>query len=358
MADISERTADWLGVRYLKKLMNEEELANRFEDATWHCEHHNYDLNYIGKFALSELPEDTGYKVVLTGEGADENFAGYPTYLPDFLREPDHSGKFTTLSDSERKRFYAEKETEVAEYYTSVGAEAFNRAPSAASRMLNNITTPASMSAFHPDCFANAAKSTFPQDSLTTIANATPDHIRSSMMNSWHPLHSALYAWSKGHLTNNFLSCLGDRTEMAHSIEARTPFLDHHLTEYVNGLPPSVKVRYSDSDQSGGKPEFTEKWILREAARPFITDELYKRKKFPYSAPTVWPKDGPIHKLFRRLLTQENVERLGFVDWLKVKDNLEIAFEKGDVRAMRGCYVVGQWVVIGERFGIARAEVD
>ena len=355
MTDISERTADWLGVRYVKKLMNEEELANRFEDATWHCEHHNYDLNYIGKFALSEVPLETGYKVVLTGEGADENFAGYPTYLPDFLREPDHSGQYTTLSDAGRKKLHTEKEAEVADYYASVGAEAFNRAPTAASRMLNDISTPASMSAFQPNCFTNTAKGAFSQDSLTTIAKSIPDHVRSSMMNKWHPLHCALYTWSKGHLTNNFLSCLGDRTEMAHSIEARTPLLDHHLTEYVNNLPPSVKIRYSESQ---GKAEFTEKWILREAARPFITNELYKRKKHPYSAPTVWPEGGPIHKLFQGLLTEENVKGLGFVDWQKVQDNLMIAFEKGDVRAMRGCYVVGQWVVIGKRFGIPKAKLE
>lgn len=52
--------------------MNEEEIAKRFEDAVWHAEHQNYDLNFVGKFALSEAPRELGYKVVLTGEGADE----------------------------------------------------------------------------------------------------------------------------------------------------------------------------------------------------------------------------------------------------------------------------------------------
>lgn len=47
--------------------MNEAELAARYEDATWHCEHHNPDLNYVGKYALSEVPTDLGFKVVLTG---------------------------------------------------------------------------------------------------------------------------------------------------------------------------------------------------------------------------------------------------------------------------------------------------
>lgn len=46
-------------------------------------------------------------------------------------------------------------------------------------------------------------------------------------------------------LANVLLSCLGDRTELARSVEARTPFLDHHLTGYVDGLPPSVKMRYT-----------------------------------------------------------------------------------------------------------------
>lgn len=52
--------------------MDEQTIASRFEDAVWHAEHQNYDLNFVGKFALSEAPHEHGYKVVLTGEGADE----------------------------------------------------------------------------------------------------------------------------------------------------------------------------------------------------------------------------------------------------------------------------------------------
>ena len=70
MPAIANRTADFLGVKYYKKHMNEVELAKRFEEATWHCEHHYPDLNYIGKFALSELPREHGFKVVLTGNSS------------------------------------------------------------------------------------------------------------------------------------------------------------------------------------------------------------------------------------------------------------------------------------------------
>lgn len=69
------------------------------------------------------------------------------------------------------------------------------------------------------------------------------------------------------------MSCLGDRTEMAHSIEGRTPFLDHPLTEFVNSIPPSLKMRWKGGD------EFTSKWILREACKDFVTPEVYNRAK-------------------------------------------------------------------------------
>ena len=92
-----------------------------------------------------------------------------------------------------------------------------------------------------------------------------------------------MYMWNKSTLINVILSCLDDRTEMAHSIEARTPFLDHHLAEYVNALPPSTKLAYTPPDANVVNNEenkfwwkaagstlrsLTDKWILREAARP------------------------------------------------------------------------------------------
>lgn len=62
--------------------------------------------------------------------------------------------------------------------------------------------------------------------------------------------------------------------EMANSIEGRTLFLDHHLVSFANHLPPSTKVHF---DVERGT--YTEKWILREAAEPYITHEMYERKK-------------------------------------------------------------------------------
>ncbi|KAL2350834.1 asparagine synthase [Cryomyces antarcticus] len=343
-------------VKYYKKHMNESELAARFEDATYHCEIQNPDLNYVGKYALSEVPEELGFKVVLTGEDADENFGGYPLYLPDYLREPDLAWPANPLSEAMRKKQLVKTEEAAKQYYASVGADASNRGPSIPRRMLNDISTVSSMTAFQLTVFADWTQSYGSCDPQLTIANNADGRVRAKIVNQWHPLHSAQYVWSKGHLANIFLTCLGDRTEMAHSIEARTPFLDHHLTEYVNGLPPSVKIRYDP-----GSDTFVEKWVLREASKPFITKELYERKKHPYSAPTTYPHGGPLHKLLDGLITRANVEDLGFVAWEKVSGLVSKAFEEGDAdlqgkaMAMRFAFTVAQWIVLSKRFGIAKA---
>jgi asparagine synthase (glutamine-hydrolysing) len=112
-----------------------------------------------------------------------------------------------------------------------------------------------------------------------------------------------------------------------------------------------MKIRYEPNED-----RFIEKWILREAAKPFITKELYERKKHPYSAPTTWPRDGPLHALMNKLVTKENVEELGFVDWEKCKGLVDRGFgEKGDPNAMRFTLLVAEWVTIGKRFGVRRA---
>ncbi|KAF2224845.1 hypothetical protein BDZ85DRAFT_317481 [Elsinoe ampelina] len=351
-SSIANRTAEWLGVKYIKKHMNEAELAKRFEDATWHCEHHNPDFNFVGKYALSEVPREVGYKVVITGEGADEHFAGYPMYLPDYLREPDHAWQqFNTIDEAERIKQLQITEDAARDYYTSVGADGTNRGPSVARRMLNDITTVSSMAAFQLDIFAPWTQCFGKSDPQTTIANNADGRTRQLMTDSWHPLHTAEYVWSKGHLANIFLTCLGDRTEMAHSIEARTPFLDHRLTEYVNNLPPSSKIRWDPEGQ-----RFLEKWVLREASKPFITQELYERKKHPYSAPTTWPVGGPLHKLLDSIITKDKVDSLGFVDWDRCHDLVHKAFSEQNPLAMRYAIVVAEWVILGQRFGVAKAQ--
>ncbi len=92
------------------------------------------------------------------------------------------------------------------------------------------------------------------------------------------PLNQALYLSSKSMLPNRILTTLGDRVEMAHSIEARLPFLDHELVEFLSRLPVDLKIRVG---LRGG----IEKYVLKEAARGRVTETLYRRTKHAFQAP-------------------------------------------------------------------------
>ena len=96
------------------------------------------------------------------------------------------------------------------------------------------------------------------------------------------PVHQSLYLWSKTLLPTYILTILGDRMEMAHSIEGRVPFLDHHVVEVIRSQPVSQKIH-----------GMTEKYVLREAVRDVITDTVYRRQKHPFLSPpaTLNPKE-------------------------------------------------------------------
>ena len=88
------------------------------------------------------------------------------------------------------------------------------------------------------------------------------------------PLHQALYINSKIHLANFILTFLGDRMEMAHSIEGRVPFLDHHVADYAARVPIAMKTQ-----------RHREKHVLREAAQDVLIEEVYNREKHPFTSP-------------------------------------------------------------------------
>ncbi|KAL2024234.1 hypothetical protein VTK56DRAFT_9390 [Thermocarpiscus australiensis] len=378
-SDVAERTANWLGVQILKKRMDEATLAENFADSAYHCEHHNMDLNSVGKFVLSTVPRENGFKVVLTGEGSDEHFAGYPFFVADLLREPDLSMPDSELAkNAELRQDLLHRTEEELQQMAGRGAGAFfmhGLEDCEAYRAVNNVRVFAWTHIWQPTLplFAPWVRDKWAgTDCRLASVGEMPREAIEKIRNKWHPMHSSQYLWSKTLLANNLLTCLGDRTEMAHSIEARPPFLDHVLSEYVNGLPPSTKLAYRpdqvNEEREGGMPwdergsataVLSEKWILREAGKPFITQELYERKKHPYVAPNRWPKEGPLHKKLRDICTREAVEKLGFVDYEVVERALDTAFgDDADAMSFRILLLAGAWVTIGDRFGVKRAGTE
>jgi len=106
---------------------------------------------------------------------------------------------------------------------------------------------------------------------------------------------------------------LGDRMEMAHSIEGRVPFLDHRLVELIRSQPVHMKIH-----------GMTEKYVLREAVRDVITDTVYRRQKHPFLSPPATLHPGErLHTLLQDTLRGPALRALPFFDRGKVLDLLD-----------------------------------
>ena len=106
---------------------------------------------------------------------------------------------------------------------------------------------------------------------------------------------------------------LGDRMEMAHSIEGRVPFLDHRLVELIRSQPVHMKIH-----------GMTEKYVLREAVRDVITDTVYRRQKHPFlSPPSTLTPDESFHTFVQDTLRGPQLAAMPFFDQRQVVDLLD-----------------------------------
>jgi len=126
-------------------------------------------------------------------------------------------------------------------------------------------------------------------------------------------LHQALYVNAKHHLPNYVLSVLGDRMEMAHSIEGRVPFLDHRVADYAAHVPIWMKV-------NGIK----EKYALREATKDVLIPEVYKREKHPFATPPTAPKNDPMMAMFEDVLASSALQDQPVFDPMGARMALEM----------------------------------
>jgi asparagine synthase (glutamine-hydrolysing) len=113
-----------------------------------------------------------------------------------------------------------------------------------------------------------------------------------------------------------------------------------------------------------GKWSLVEKWVLRQAMKPFVTEEVYLRKKVQFNPPPSGPPDVasdqlPLQKHLKARITQANVERLGFINWPFIRDLLadfletRIFLAQGQIDSRaRILMAVLSYIVLQERFHV------
>ncbi|GKZ19328.1 hypothetical protein AbraIFM66951_005557 [Aspergillus brasiliensis] len=346
-SDVARRTAEWLGVDLQSVLLDEEAIASRLEDTVWHTETPIPDVNGMGRLALAEAAHAAGKRVVLTGEGSDEHFSGYADFIWRYVLEPDHSwaSSDTVAEPTEARKVALEL---IAKGFLGAIPEPSD---AEASQILNESSVFPRMNALFQPPFQQWVYKYSHNRPEMSFAKSFTEKVLANVATKWHPLHSSQYQWTKSILVNYILRYLGDNIDMVYQIESRPPFLDHHLTEYVNKIPPSLKIKYCSTTKT-----FREKHILREAMKPFVTEEVYNRTKQPYVGPTKYKKNGPVYKILETLVTEANVRALGFLEWSGVQEDFVRAFRDHDTLSFKNTLSVAQMVVLGKRFGVKTAE--
>ncbi|KAJ7689616.1 putative asparagine synthase [Mycena rosella] len=329
---IAARTAELLGAELHKVEGTEGALVGAFEESVWHCEQIITMFHAAGKILLSKAVRDAGYKVALSGEGSDEVFGGYHWFGLDYLRDADPAGAALGLSlPSDAERLQTAEAYQVATRLPQLPSTAMGLHKSDGPRSLLRISAPlaiagvfrCSASIFRPEVLARTGQ---PDLVRCTEEGLDPRVRQHSVSANWHSLNVALYFNARTLLPRVILNQAGDRADMVSAVESRVAFLDHHLVEYVATLPPSLKIMPIAGEKPGSWT-LVEKWILREAVKPFVTEEIYRRKKIQYNpppaqAPKVASDLVPLQKHLNARLTQASVERLGFIDWQFVRDQL------------------------------------
>jgi len=298
---IAREMAESVGADQDVMTLQADHLYDNFVETLWHTERTIYNTLGVAKLLMSRHVNQAGYKVVVTGEGSDELFAGYPSFRRDLflhgldtLPAADRAAWQQLLSESNKLVTGAMLAQDELDDPALTGLVGFT--PSCLQPWL--------ATAVHvPGLLAAERRARLEgYDPGAAIAEA----LDGDMLEGRHPLDKAQYVWIKTMLEGQILTWGGDRVDMANSMEARPPFLDHHLAEFAAQIPPTLRIK--------GR---TEKYVLREAMKGVLPRVLYEREKFAFMAPPAHtdPKKWAAMKaLADRYLSDQAIAEAGLLD--------------------------------------------
>jgi asparagine synthase (glutamine-hydrolysing) len=307
---IAREMAARCGAMFYPIPIAQDDLADHFADATAQSETMCLNAHGVAKYLLSRAVRDAGYKVVMTGEGSDEILGGYAHFRRDMLLYNTEG-----QDPAEIPRMLAELDAANPVSRGLLLPDGESAPMDGVRRILG--TVPSWFEVFSArgvkllPLLAPAYRERFEGREPYRALLASLDVQK--QLAGREPVHQALYLWSKTALPVYILTVLGDRMEMAHSIEGRVPFLDHHLVEVIRSQPVAQKIR-----------GMTEKYVLREAARQVVTDTVYRRQKHPFLSPPATLNPGQrLHALMQDTLRGPGLRALPFFDRTRVIDLLD-----------------------------------
>ncbi len=253
-----------LGTEHHVARATHEDIGAVFPEVIWHAETPLLRTGPAPMFLLAKLVHRTGFKVVLTGEGADELLAGYDIFKEDKIR------RFWAREPGSRWRCRL-----FQRLYRDLPGVAQNNGEFLAAFFGEGLRETDSPWYSHAVRWSNNSRT---RRFLAAAGESDPASRLISRLprgfSNWEPLARAQFLEIITFLSPYLLSSQGDRMAMAHSVEGRFPFLDHRLVEFCGRLDPRLKLS-----------ALREKRLLRLAAQPWLPSAIAQRPKRPYRAP-------------------------------------------------------------------------
>ena len=291
-----------LNAKHSKVQCSNQDIADNLLKTIWHTETPILRTAPVPMSLLSQLVKKEGYKVVLTGEGADEVFGGYDIFKEGKIRQfwaknPDSSFRPMLL-----KKLYPyldiSKKQGSAYLKSFFGAELDHpQLPYFAH--IPRWTTTAKCKEF----FSDALKQSLSDTALATMEESFPAEI-----SDWAPFNKSQYVESKSLMGGYLLCSQGDRMLMSNSVEGRFPFLDHRVIEFANSIDPKYKMKV-----------LNEKYLLKQAMKKYLPESIVERYKQPYRAPDIPSFFGTTPpEYIRELMSDVTIAKYGYFDANKV----------------------------------------
>jgi asparagine synthase (glutamine-hydrolysing) len=302
---IAQASAKHVGASYNPIPISGQDIADAYSDAVWHSETQMFNGHGVAKYLLSKAVQKAGIKVVFTGEGADEMLGGYAYFRADAVNNN------PALSPAEKRAYLDEMfGTNEATRALIMPKQINNDEMSAIKRRLGwspaSLNVGLAMRLGVAPLWSDKVKNHIHKH-RPLVANLDRLPIAQQVLGRDH-LNQALYINSKTLLPNFILNYLGDRMEMAHSIEGRVPFLDHHVAQAAARVPVDMKVK-----------GMREKHVLREAAKDVLLPEVYDRQKHPFTTPPVRDKNDPMLAFYHDIFSSTAAKEQPIYDIQKAK---------------------------------------
>lgn len=301
-----------------------DQIGESFPKVIWHTELPILRTAPGPLLRLAQLVRESDFKVVLTGEGSDEIFAGYDIFKEDWVRRYWAGKPDSTTRPRLLRKLYPDIFSQAANKRAGAFLENFF------GKGLTNLDSPAYSHAIRWDN-TSQLKAFFSEEIRAKIQDGVEfqDRFRAQLPEdfmSWDFLSRAQYTEISIFLSNYLLSSQGDRMAMAHGIEGRFPFLDHRVVEFAAKMPPSYRL-------CGLK----DKLILRKIASSYLPPEMAQRPKQPYRAPISPCFLEPEPKEYvRELLSESNIKKTGYFDPQRVNSLLRKCLkQKGQILSER-----------------------